>query len=67
MKWTTELPTEPGWYIVQFATSEDCFWLSRKTPGGPLFSGSSKGSQSAKAEKILARAVRWAGPIPEPE
>ncbi len=54
MKWTTEKPTEPGWYWFEL---------------GPIYKISIRYFNSAKLsiKSAIEKDAKWAGPIPMPE
>lgn len=71
MKWTTETPTEPGWYFVSWKP-EWCFadeivrvrYKRNHCMDTGILVVCPTGTE---AQYCLDIAQRWAGPIPEPE
>ena len=61
MKWTSELPTEPGWYWVRNSTTKHKNIVL-------VFDGLVAGNYTClKVEEAHEIYGEWAGPIPEPE
>ena len=67
MKWTTELPTQEGWYFVRSTKYPTVFHVAHVNidDKGRMWIGSMRGSHG---QRLKAEAnVLYAGPIPEPE
>lgn len=64
MKWTKELPNEPGWYFWRMPKLdlEQVYYVTKCKNG--FYFGACKWSQSSKVKPDPH--VLWAGPIPEP-
>ena len=68
MKWTTEKPTEPGWYFHRFALGDTprVWKISSVTYGsGEQVLAVIRGVNSA--EMLSSIHGEWAGPIEEPK
>ena len=73
MKWTTEQPTQEGWYLYRLPAMlgmERAFYVS-KGKGSTFHAGSCKGSKGFRIKRVEDTPARyvaqWAGPIPMPE
>lgn len=66
MTWTTELPTQEGWYFVRSTKYAAVFHVSHVSVDekGRMWIGAMKGSHGQRLK--AAADVQYAGPIPEP-
>ena len=71
LKWTKEIPTQEGWYIIRTAGGvggsfyvERCYYVCRNT-AGRLYMGAVRDSKSQLVKPDLN--YFWAGPLPDPE
>ena len=71
MPWTTDSPTQEGWYLWRLKDMgiEKAFYVTRNNKG-VLYAGATRGSMGFKvkpAEEVNSKhAAEWAGPIEEP-
>jgi hypothetical protein len=72
LTWTSEKPTEPGWYWHRISVhTKPTFvkmWQDENDGGRLVFTGDSNGFPAKIGSAVPAEKLRgqWAGPIPEP-
>ena len=65
MRWTKELPTEPGWYWLRYSTDDRAPWIVhvRKIGMGTI----EMYCVGHEEPHSIGRGCQWAGPIEKPE
>ena len=64
MKWTTESPTEPGWYLISKFSMKGMVYLEQDG----TISDATDGFRWLLDKELEADDIdKWAGPIEEPE
>lgn len=62
-EWTTQTPTEPGWYWAKTDSGIYMFNLQKSITGGLYFESIGEWWDAAMEEYKIAH---WLGPLPEP-